>query len=68
MSDLLSTADVETFTHKGYYKYEGINPNFNSTDAPDNYQQFKNVPLDTVYNGYDLEAYENQQFVSVFFQ
>jgi hypothetical protein len=46
--------DVETFTYKGYYKYEGINPNFNSTDAPDNaYEQFKNaIPLDTVYNGY----------------
>jgi hypothetical protein len=46
--------DVETFTYKGYYKYEGINPNFNSSDAPDNaYQQFKNaIPLDTVYNGY----------------
>jgi hypothetical protein len=26
----LLSKDVETFT--GYYKYEGINPNFNSTD------------------------------------
>jgi hypothetical protein len=37
-----------------YYKYEGINPNFSSTNAPENvYDQFNDaVPLDTVYNGY----------------
>lgn len=46
--------DVETFIYKGYYKYEGINPNFNSTNDPDNaYQQFVDaVPLDTIYNAY----------------
>ena len=46
--------DVETFTYKGYYKYEGINPNFSSTNVPENvYDQFNDaVPLDTVYNGY----------------
>jgi hypothetical protein len=46
--------DVETFTYKGYYKYEGINPNFSSTNTPENvYDQFNDaVPLDTVYNGY----------------
>jgi hypothetical protein len=46
--------DVETFTYKGYYKYEGINPNFNTTNAPGNaYQDFKNaIPLDTIYSGY----------------
>jgi hypothetical protein len=46
--------DVETFTYKGYYKYEGINPSFNNANAPENaYEQFKNaIPLDTIYNGY----------------
>jgi hypothetical protein len=54
MSVLLNTVNVETFTYKGYYKYEGINPNFSSTNAPENvYDQFNDaVPLDTVYNGY----------------
>jgi hypothetical protein len=46
--------DVQTFTYKGYYKYEGINPNFNRIDDPDNvYQQFSDaIPLDTVHNRY----------------
>ena len=46
--------DVETFTYKGYYKYEGINPNFNSTNDPENvYQQFNDaISLDTIYNAY----------------
>jgi hypothetical protein len=44
--------DVETFTYKGYYKYEGINPNFSSTNAPENVYDHDAVPLDTVYNGY----------------
>jgi hypothetical protein len=33
MSVLKHSKDVETFTYKGYYKYEGINPNFSSTNA-----------------------------------
>ncbi|TDE04131.1 DUF5723 family protein [Flavobacterium hiemivividum] len=47
--------DVETFTYKGYYKYEGINPNFNGTDDPEGaYTQFRNaIQLDTIYNGYN---------------
>ncbi|CAM2994666.1 DUF5723 family protein [Flavobacterium frigoris] len=46
--------DVETFTYKGYYKYEGVNPNFDGTNTPDNaYQQFVDaIPLDTIYNAY----------------
>jgi hypothetical protein len=47
--------DVETFTYKGFYKYEGINPNFNGTDDPDGaYTQFRNaIQLDTIYKGYN---------------
>ncbi|MEZ7507201.1 DUF5723 family protein [Flavobacterium sp. Arc2] len=46
--------DVETFTYKGYYKYEGINPSFNSTNSPnDVYQEFKEaIPRDTIYSAY----------------
>ncbi|HEY4618941.1 MAG TPA: DUF5723 family protein [Flavobacterium sp.] len=46
--------EVESFTYKGLYKYEGINPNFNDSDAPrDVYQEFKNaIPLDTIYTKY----------------
>jgi hypothetical protein len=46
--------DVETFTYKGYYKYEGINQILTARTTPDNaYQQFNDaVPLDTIYNAY----------------
>ncbi|MFQ3174645.1 MAG: hypothetical protein ACI9WT_000230 [Flavobacterium sp.] len=46
--------EVETFTFKGLYKYEGINPSFNGSNAPSNiYQEFKDaVPLDTIYSKY----------------
>jgi hypothetical protein len=52
MSVLLNT--VKMLKPYLYYKYEGINPNFSSTNAPENvYDQFNDaVPLDTVYNGY----------------
>ncbi|MGO4818111.1 DUF5723 family protein [Flavobacterium sp. W22_SRS_FP1] len=46
--------EVETFTFKGLYKYEGINPSFNDSDAPSNiYQEFNDaIPLDTIYSKY----------------
>jgi hypothetical protein len=46
--------DVETFTYKGLYEYEGVNPNFNNPGAPDDtFQQFSDaIPLDTIYDGY----------------
>ncbi|MFA9187651.1 DUF5723 family protein [Flavobacterium sp. FBOR7N2.3] len=48
------TKDVENFTYRGYYKYEGINPNFTDIDNPDGvYSDFKKaVKLDTLYNKY----------------
>lgn len=46
--------EVESFTYKGLYKYEGINPNFNGNDAPrDVYREFKDaIPFDTIYTTY----------------
>lgn len=46
--------DVESFTYKGVYQYEGINPNFDGNNVPKNiYEEFKNaIPLDTLYNKY----------------
>ncbi|MBD0724502.1 hypothetical protein B6A10_04850 [Flavobacterium sp. L1I52] len=46
--------DVENFTYKGYYKYEGINPGFTGSDDPDGvYSDFQDaVKLDTLYNKY----------------
>ncbi|TRW98029.1 DUF5723 family protein [Flavobacterium gawalongense] len=48
------TKDVETFTFKGYYKYDGINPKFTNGNAAGNvYQEFKDaIPLDTLYTKY----------------
>jgi hypothetical protein len=48
------TKDVETYTYKGVYKYEGINPNFTDINQPKNvYQEFNDaVPLDTLNNKY----------------
>ena len=48
------TKDVENFTYRGYYKYEGINPNFTDNNNPDGvYSDFKEaVKLDTLYNKY----------------
>ena len=46
--------DVETFTYKGYYKYEGITPKFANGNSSGNiYQEFKDaIPLDTLYTKY----------------
>ncbi|WP_035673738.1 DUF5723 family protein [Flavobacterium sp. 83] len=46
--------NVETFTYKGYYKYEGITPNFTNGNSSGNvYQEFKDaIPLDTLYTKY----------------
>lgn len=46
--------EVESFTYKGLYKYEGINPSFNGVDDPRSiYQEFKDaIPLDTIYTKY----------------
>ncbi|KDN56155.1 DUF5723 family protein [Flavobacterium seoulense] len=48
------TKDIENYTYKGYYKYEGINPNFTDFDNPDGvYSDFQeSVKLDTLYNKY----------------
>ena len=48
------TKDVENFRYKGYYKYEGMNPNFTDVDDPDGvYSDFQDaVKLDTLYNKY----------------
>lgn len=48
------TKDIENFTYEGYYKYEGINPNFTDVDDPDGvYSDFQEaVKLDTLYNKY----------------
>lgn len=46
--------DVETYTYKGYYKYEGINPNFTGANTSGStYQQFVDaIPRDTIYSAY----------------
>jgi hypothetical protein len=46
--------EVETFTFKGVYKYEGINPSFNDSNDPVNIAQEFNdaIPLDTIYSKY----------------
>jgi hypothetical protein len=46
--------DVESYTYKGVYQYEGINPNFTDFNVPKNvYQDFKDaIPLDTLYTKY----------------
>ena len=46
--------DVETYTYKGVYQYEGINPNFTDPDVPKNiYEEFQDaIPLDTLNNKY----------------
>ncbi|MBA0883926.1 hypothetical protein GTZ96_009475 [Flavobacterium sp. BBQ-18] len=48
------TKDVENFTYKGYYKYEGINPGFTDLDDPGSvYSDFQDaVKSDTLYNKY----------------
>ncbi|MBK0369037.1 DUF5723 family protein [Flavobacterium agrisoli] len=45
------TKDLATYTYKGYYKYEGINPNFIPNDDPDNViKSFEEaIPRDTLY-------------------
>ncbi|SEA77137.1 hypothetical protein SAMN05443667_108164 [Flavobacterium gillisiae] len=46
--------DVETLTYRGYYKYEGINPNFTGANTSGStYQQFVDaIPRDTIYSAY----------------
>ncbi|MES2238659.1 MAG: DUF5723 family protein [Bacteroidota bacterium] len=46
--------DVKTYTYNGYYKYEGVNPNFSSTNDPNSvYDDFRDaISLDSVYNKY----------------
>lgn len=46
--------DIETLTYKGEYKYDGVNPNFDSTNQPKNvFDEFeKAIPRDTLYNKY----------------
>jgi hypothetical protein len=45
---------VETWTYKGLYKYEGVNPIFNDSNDPGNvYQEFNDaIPLDSIYTKY----------------
>lgn len=46
--------EVESFTYKGLYKYEGINPDFTDNNAARNiYEDFKKaIPFDTIYTKY----------------
>lgn len=46
--------EVESFTYKGYYKYDGINPKFISGGTISNpLKDFNNaIPLDTLYSKY----------------
>lgn len=48
------TKDVENYTYKGYYKYEGINPSFTDLDNPGSvYSDFQDaVKSDTLYDKY----------------
>lgn len=46
--------DVENYSYKGYYKYNGITPNITSGNATGNvYQEFLDaIPLDTLHTKY----------------
>ena len=46
--------DVETFTYKGYYNYEGINPKFDgNTNSQNVFREFNDaIPRDTTYTKY----------------
>ncbi|MGO4822593.1 MULTISPECIES: DUF5723 family protein [unclassified Flavobacterium] len=46
--------EVKTFTYKGYYKYEGVNPNFDTANnSGSTYEEFQNaIPYDSVYTKY----------------
>jgi hypothetical protein len=46
--------EVEKWTYKGLYKYEGVNPIFNDSNDPGNvYQEFNDaIPLDSIYTKY----------------
>ncbi|PRZ23931.1 DUF5723 family protein [Flavobacterium granuli] len=46
--------NVENYTYEGFYKYEGMNPNFSTGGSVENvYDEFKNaIPLDTLYTKY----------------
>lgn len=46
--------EVETFRYKGFYQFNGVLPNFNGVNQPnDAFQEFKDaIPLDTLYNKY----------------
>lgn len=48
------TKDVENVSFKGYYKYEGVIPNFTNVNQAGNaYEEFKDaIPLDTLHNKY----------------
>lgn len=46
--------NVESYTYEGFYKYEGMNPNFSAGGSTvDIYNEFKDaIPLDTLYTKY----------------
>lgn len=46
--------DIETFTYKGTYNYEGVNPSFDGTNEPEDiFDEFdRAIPRDTLYNKY----------------
>ncbi len=46
--------DPQTYTYEGYYKYEGLNPDFTQFNNPVSiYNNFNDaIPLDTLYNKY----------------
>ncbi len=44
--------DIATYTYKGYYKYDGVNPDFSNPEEPEDvFDSFETaIPRDTVYN------------------
>ncbi len=48
------TKEIENYTYKGYYKYQGITPDFTNPNATqDVFQEFKDaIPFDTLHKKY----------------
>lgn len=46
--------DIETYTYKGRYEYQGVNPNFGTANEPENVLDdfAKAIPRDTLHNKY----------------
>lgn len=59
---------VQTYTYKGFYKYDGVNPIFSGTNDPENaFDEFKKaIPRDTLYSKYTtwrpVKFYSSMQY------